>query len=87
MQNRELVSVSFKKGFDKDISPESANLTVFTAFNQNASVCVQKVKQHMTAFNFVLPRSLFIYLRFYAASNTVQFISRRVVGRAEETST
>ena len=31
--------------------------------------------------------SLFIYLGFYVAFNTVQVISRRVVGRAEETST
>ena len=30
---------------------------------------------------------LFIYLGFYIAFNTVQVISRRVVGRAEETST
>ena len=30
---------------------------------------------------------LFIYLGFYGAFNTVQVISRRVVGRAEETST
>ena len=30
---------------------------------------------------------LFVYLGFYIASNTVQVISRRVVGRAEETST
>ena len=30
---------------------------------------------------------LFIYLGFYVAFNTVQAISRRVVGRAEETST
>ena len=30
---------------------------------------------------------LFIYLGFYFAFNTVQVISRRVVGRAEETST
>ena len=29
----------------------------------------------------------FIYLGFYVAFNTVQVISRRVVGRAEETST
>ena len=39
-----------------------------------------------------LPRSpsiftLFIYLGFYVAFNTVQVISRQVVGRAEETST
>ena len=31
--------------------------------------------------------SLFIYLGFYIAFNTVRVISRRVVGRAEETST
>ena len=31
--------------------------------------------------------SLFIYLGFYVAFNTVQVISRRVVGKAEETST
>ena len=30
---------------------------------------------------------LFIYLGFYVAFNTVQVISRQVVGRAEETST
>ena len=30
---------------------------------------------------------LFIYLGFYVAFNTVQVILRRVVGRAEETST
>ena len=32
-------------------------------------------------------RDKFIYLGFYVAFNTVQVISRRVVGRAEETST
>ena len=30
---------------------------------------------------------IFIYLGFYVAFNTIQVISRRVVGRAEETST
>ena len=30
---------------------------------------------------------IFVYLGFYVAFNTVQVISRRVVGRAEETST
>ena len=33
------------------------------------------------------PLDLFIYLGFYVAFNTVQVISRWVVGRAEETST
>ena len=37
--------------------------------------------------NLITDRSyLFIYLGFYVAFNTVQVISRRVVGRAEETS-
>ena len=34
-----------------------------------------------------LKMSPFIYLGFYDAFNTIQVISRRVVGRAEETST
>ena len=32
-------------------------------------------------------QDLFVYLGFYVTFNTVQVISRRVVGRAEETST
>ena len=36
---------------------------------------------------FDLYVTLFIYLGFYIAFSTVQVISRRVVGRAEETST
>ena len=35
----------------------------------------------------VLGVLMFVYLGFYVAFNTVQVISRRVVGRAEETST
>ena len=34
-----------------------------------------------------IDQSVFVYLGFYVAFNTVQVISRRVVGRAEETST
>ena len=34
----------------------------------------------------VLPLNVFIYLRFYVTFNTVQVISQRVVGMAEETS-
>ena len=34
-----------------------------------------------------MKENLFIYLGFYVALNTVRVISRRVVGRAEETST
>ena len=37
--------------------------------------------------NTSLAVNLFIYLGFYIAFNTVQVISRRLVGRAEETST
>ena len=39
----------------------------------------KECKTHIT-------QSIFIYLGFYVAFNTVQVISRRVVGRAEETS-
>ena len=37
--------------------------------------------------NVVISLDLFIYLGFCVGSNTVQVISRWVVGRAEETST
>ena len=45
-----------------------------------------------SAYNSLIigPRGLqcdFVYLGIYVAFNTVQVISRRVVGRAEETST
>ena len=42
-------------------------------------VAVEKVAEHHIG--------LFVYLGFNVAFNTVQVISRRVVGRAEETST
>ena len=41
-----------------------------------------EIKGHITH-----KTTVFIYLGFYVAFNTVQVISRRVVGRAEETST
>ena len=45
----------------------------------------------ISTFKFFYPRLtliyFFIYLGFYVAFNTVQVISGRVVGRAEETST
>ena len=43
---------------------------------------------HSTALrHHVIRVASFIYLGFYVAFNTAQVISRRVVGRAEETST
>ena len=39
------------------------------------------------SFILIMLKHWFIYLGFYVALNTVQVISRRVVGRAEETST
>ena len=45
-----------------------------------------KRKKIKTASEKLVPH-LFIYLGFYVAFNTVQVISRRVVGRAEESST
>ena len=39
------------------------------------------------AFNTLYRLFFIFYLGFYVAFNTVQVISRRVVGRAEETST
>ena len=45
--------------------------------------CLGPVSQNDLAWTW----TLFVYLGFYVAFNTVQVISRRVVGRAEETST
>ena len=45
-----------------------------------------QIKEYMLDYVINL-LDLFIYLGFYVAFNTVQVISRRVVGRAEETST
>ena len=39
------------------------------------------------SFSLAFTFNLFIYLGFYVAFNTVQVISRQIVGRAEETST
>ena len=45
------------------------------------------VNTKMSIYMYVYIYIYFIYLGFYVAFNTVQVISRRVVGRAEETST
>ena len=44
-------------------------------------------QDHKTGIVVIHYKYLFIYLGFYVAFNTVQVISQRVVGRAEETST
>ena len=49
------------------------------------SIFGQVILTYMSVFTEVL--GLFIYLGFYVAFNTVQVISLRVVGKAEETST
>ena len=45
------------------------------------------IGSHSFHVDLLLVLPVFIYLGFYVAFNTVQVISRRVVGRAEETST
>ena len=50
--------------------------------------CSQQDKfKNLFIYLFGVLRRFLIYLGFYVAFNTVQVISRRVVGRAEETST
>ena len=44
-------------------------------------------RAYLDLFKNTCNSTVFIYLGFYVAFNTVQVISRRVVGRAEETST
>ena len=48
---------------------------------------LQEVHKFYPFYKEWLHFDVFIYLGFYVAFNTVQVISRRVVGRAEETST
>ena len=75
--------VMIAKATVSNIRIDSASLSwVINKPNQHFEyVCVKKLS--------LLPfrDNLFIYLGFYVAFNTVQVISRRVVGRAEKTST
>ena len=57
---------------------------MFTSIDQFNPSCPIRVKLEHTG---KVGGIFFIYLRFYIAFNTVKVISRRVVGRAEETST
>ena len=50
--------------------------------------CIARSQTHWLFLQYICYLELlFIYLGFYVTFNTVQVISRRVVGRAEETST
>ena len=60
----------------------SAHSDKVYTYNIWGCVTVYSLFVKMTRFIY-----LFIYLGFYVTFNTVQVISRRVVGRAEETST
>ena len=56
--------------------------------DSQTKVKIFKVKSSKRELNAISKHvDLFIYLGFYVAFNTVQVISRRVVGRAEETNT
>ena len=78
---------------DKVICPWcNLNLTEWESYD----IPMEEHQRHLPYCAFVLMLCpflnyhllyLFIYLGFYVAFNTVQVISRRVVGRAEETST
>ena len=71
--------------------PASGNTgRLFLAFG--GPVCADRISncpldRVLTYKNLIYLLNLQIYLGFYVAFNTVQVISRRVVGRAEETST
>ena len=61
-------------------------LLVSHIFNWNP--CKTKASEYSYEPKEASPKfNLYIYLGFYVAFNTVQVIVRRVVGRAEETST
>ena len=52
--------------------------------DEQKSEFVRQLEKHIDG---LVEKSRFVYLGFNVAFNTVQVISRRVVGRAEETST
>ena len=78
--NRIYETTTNKAGRTESLDEEKIPLTEapaqFSTFKATSELKVQAI--HI---------NLFIYLGFYVAFNTVQVISRRVVGRAEETST
>ena len=75
----------------KSHNPTSSHMgrhppTLFSA-SQTFLVPIKQSHNVTTSASLLWWICLFIYLGFYVAFNTVQVISRRVVGRAEETST
>ena len=55
--------------------------------NSKIKLFVYAFFMNLSTFSWNVIFTLFIYLGFYVAFNTVQVISQRVVRRAEETST
>ena len=70
---------------ESDLSWYVTSATTDTTPSSNFSLCVLDSKCFWS--KYILTLYLFIYLGFNVAFNTVRVISRRVVGRAEETST
>ena len=68
-------------------SAKLCSLAIFeTSFSYDKDIWIAATDYYMH-FYIIVVFPLIVYLGFYVAFNTVQVISRRVVGRAEETST
>ena len=94
--NADVIASSFEKSLfvdDFSITCSSRNMA---SIERQLQLCLNKVEKWAdeNSFKFFKTKSVCMhfcnkrfYLGFYVAFNTVQVISRRVVGRAEETST
>ena len=81
---------SFQPYVTQTLSNITLSLNSCIVFKLTKTLQNHKTCTHLSDFMNIIPKGityLFIYLGFYIAFNTVQVISRRVVGRAEETST
>ena len=66
------------------------NLTSMHVYLINHTIEMKEISKTCKLHIYIVTQILYqliVYLGFYVAFNTVQVISRRVVGRAEETST
>ena len=59
----------------------------WSIFLMNFNTIFKTLKFMKSCTKSIITKKVFVYLGFNVAFNTVQVISRRVVGRAEETST